>query len=186
MRVGIEIGLKLGGLHWTHTDIWRLSGIGSRRVEFGGVLRGIFGNLVAMYAASSKLVSSGCLLSSFSSYRRWVHHLAARLPLQQQLLHPSSKSIWVVGVPRPFVGLQAGSVSTLRIAPAQLNARRRLVVALSDDKGNGSTNADGMRSFSFSFSVDIIIEADWRPKLLSQRKFVGNYLLVLENFQTLI
>jgi hypothetical protein len=100
-----------------------------------------------MYAASSKLgSSSGCLLSAFSSYRKWAHHLAARLPLQQ-------RSSWVAGQPRwGFTGLQ-GSAPALRVAPAQLTARRRLAVSL---QGNGSTNADGMhRPLSSSSPLSI-------------------------------
>ncbi|KAG0615601.1 hypothetical protein M758_5G054700 [Ceratodon purpureus] len=89
-----------------------------------------------MYAASSKLGSSVCLLSTLSSHGKWVHHVAATLPQQQK---QRLKSGWVVGVPRRFAGLR-GSGTSLRIAPAQLSARRRLVVAL---QGNGSTNGDG-------------------------------------------
>ena len=101
-----------------------------------------------MHATSSKLGSSGCLLSTFSSYRRWVHHVAATVPQQQKRL----KSSWVVGVPMRFVGLR-GSIPTLRIAPAQLSARRRLVVALSDNNGSGSTNADGKCASSLTIFV---------------------------------
>ncbi|XP_024379189.1 probable glutamyl endopeptidase, chloroplastic [Physcomitrium patens] len=92
-----------------------------------------------MYAASSKLSSSGCLLSTFSSYRKWVHHFAVTLPLQQR---KSFQSSCVTRVPRRFVGLPC-SISPLRVVPAQLTSTRLLVVALNDKRGNGSTNTDG-------------------------------------------
>lgn len=99
---------------------------------------------MAMYAASSKLSSSGCLLSTFSSYRKWVHHFAVTLPLQQR---KSFQSSCVTRVPRRFVGLPC-SISPLRVVPAQLTSTRLLVVALNDKRGNGSTNTDGMSRFS--------------------------------------
>jgi hypothetical protein len=81
------------------------------------------GSPVAMYAASSKLGFSVCLLSTLSSHRNWAHHVAATLPQRRRRWSSS----WSVGV------------RTLRIAPAG----RRSVVALSDNNGNGATSTDG-------------------------------------------
>jgi len=76
-----------------------------------------------------------------------VHHLAAaRIPQQQLKKEKQSllKSRWLVGVPQEAHGF----VSTLSLATTYLSATRRelLVVASSDDKGNGSTNSDGKAS----------------------------------------
>ncbi|XP_024364873.1 probable glutamyl endopeptidase, chloroplastic [Physcomitrium patens] len=91
-----------------------------------------------MYVASSKLGYSGCLLSTCSSYRKWVYQFAAT----QQQQHKSLKSSWVVGVPRRFSSLES-SRATLCSEPTQLFPRRWSVVALSDDKGNGSVDTNG-------------------------------------------